>query len=279
QAGGAGMTAELESFDPGGLGRREPYDHRARSVAVADRFVAALPAGAVDLVDLGCGLGSNLRWLAPRIDRPQRWVLLDHDVELLGRLEETLRAWARSTGRGVTPAGDGLRVGRRRIDLRAPEPWPEADGIVTQALLDLVDERWLGSLVQRLAGRPLLAALTVDGRVGWSPPRADDAEVNRAFRAHQTRGKPGVWAAPWLAGRLAAAGYEVALAEADWRVAHDPSTLGDLVAGFAGAAGEILGDPAVAGWRSAREADRAAGTLEVTVGHLDLVAVDPRRAG
>ncbi|WP_106418212.1 class I SAM-dependent methyltransferase [Salinicola tamaricis] len=43
---------------------------------------ASIPATAT-LVDLGCGSGSNLRYLAPQLRTPQYWRLVDHDASLL----------------------------------------------------------------------------------------------------------------------------------------------------------------------------------------------------
>ena len=56
----------LSGFAPDWLALREPYDHAARSAALADRFAAAVGA-TPHLIDLGCGTGANLRYLAPRI--------------------------------------------------------------------------------------------------------------------------------------------------------------------------------------------------------------------
>jgi hypothetical protein len=271
-------VADPLAFDADWLALREPYDHAARSEALGDRFAAALPAKTLDIVDLGCGLGSNLRWLAPRIDRPQRWILVDHDPALLDRVPEALIPWAAARGipvglRGATLVlGARIEVDRVALDLRKAR-WPDADAIVTQALLDLCDDTWLATLVERTGPRPLLAALTVDGRVRWDPADPDDDRVLGAFRAHQTAHRLGPWAAPWLAGRLAALGRTVALAEADWRIGADRAAMLTVMAdGAREAAGEVLGVAAVAGWHQRRKAQIAHKAASLVVGHLDLVA-------
>ena len=55
----------MSGFAAAWLALREPYDHAARSAALADRFAAAV-GKAPHLLDLGCGTGSNLRYLAAR---------------------------------------------------------------------------------------------------------------------------------------------------------------------------------------------------------------------
>lgn len=243
------------SFSEAWLSQREPYDHVARSVPLARAFGEALPAGA-RVLDLGGGLGSGVRFLAqhaPGLDP----VVVDHDPELL----------AAAAARGLATAQHDLRA----LAL------PEAAGLHCQALLDLVSWAWLDGFVALLQARrvPLLAALSVDGRVAFDPVDPDDVEVMAAFRAHQEldRGfgpSPGVRAAPALAERLRAAGWSVQLVEADWRIpASDGAMVQTMVAGIVEAASVTHEAPErVAAWGARRR-----GAL--TVGHLDLLALPP----
>jgi SAM-dependent methyltransferase len=279
----------MSGFPAAWLRQREPYDHAARDESVVAQLSDALPDGAVTVLELACGTGSGLRFVAPRLDRPgrrQRWILVDHDPELLEAAPEALGAWARGLGWAVAERADVLALGPRievefaRVDLRAEADWPEADTVTTQALLDLVDEGFLAALDRRLGDRPLLAALSVDGRVHWHPSDPDDLAVQRAFRAHQRTDRgfgasPGVTAAPWLAGRLAARGMRVALAEADWRItADDPAMVREMVGGIAHAARELEDPRRVDAWVARRLAEP---DLGLTVGHLDLLALPERR--
>ncbi|MEQ1507582.1 MAG: class I SAM-dependent methyltransferase [Myxococcota bacterium] len=278
------MTATESTFDPRWLRMREPYDHAARSVALVDALAEALPSGAVTLVDLGCGLGSNLRFVAPRLARPQRWLLVDHDPVLLEHVPDALGAWALARGLPFRTDGRVLSAGAIEAelvqhDLRAPDPWPDGDATVTQAVLDLVDTAFLERLAERV---PLLAALTVDGRLGWHPSDPDDAFVHRAFRAHQLgdRGfgaSPGPHAAAWLAGRLAAAGHRTSLREADW--ASDPAMTAAMIDGIAHAAAEIDDPDRVRAWVDRRRSAAAVAGGALSVGHLDLLAVAEPPAG
>jgi len=246
------------SFSVSWLRQREPYDHAARSRELAVRFGEALAPGA-RVVDLAGGLGSGARFVAPFLPPGVQVEVVDHD--------EALLAEARRAG-----------LATRRVDLRA-EPLPDADGVHTQALLDLVSHSWLARFAEALLHRPrpLLAALTVDGRVTWSPEHEDDDSVQAAFRAHQLldRGfgsSPGPQAAPWLAFALRAGGMQVQVVEADWQIpATDAAMVRAMLQGTAEAARVTHEAPEVVDRWLAR---RLAGPLpSLTVGHLDLLAL------
>jgi len=252
---------------------REPFDHQARSRALVETLVAALPSRRpLRILELGAGLGSGMRYLAPQLPEAQQWTLVDHDPALLAAVGE--------------PPGPEVRVETLELDLADPAALTqEADLVSTQALLDLVSEAWLGALTEWLVDRrlPLLAALTVDGRVHWTPEDPRDTEVQAAFRAHQRTDRgfgpsPGSRAAPVLSGMLARAGHRVSLARADWDVGPGfTQMLSEMVEGTARAAAEaaagITQPETVRNWRANRLAAIEAGSLSLRVGHLDLLAL------
>lgn len=243
------------SFSVAWLRQREPYDHQARDRALVAALDAWLPPGPVHLVDLGCGLGSNHRFVAPRLDREQRWTWVDQDPALLAH----------------APAD----VEVVQADLRDGD-WPVGDVLTTQALLDLVSEPWLEQLARHLETHrlPLLASLTVDGRVSLHPSDPDDEQVLGWFRAHQLTDRgfgasPGPRAASWLAGRLSRS-HDVRLVEADWRIpSTDAAMVEVMVDGLAHAAAEVGDAARVEAWRMRRRAQLPA----LRVGHLDLLAL------
>ena len=96
-----------ETFDGDWLALREPFDAASRSVALAQRLGAALPARA-RLIDLGAGTGSLFRWLAPILDRPQEWTLADADAALLERAFAEISRWATSRGLPVTATASSI---------------------------------------------------------------------------------------------------------------------------------------------------------------------------
>ena len=98
-----------EHFDAEWLTLREPFDHAARSVALARRLADRLPRRP-RLLDLGAGTGSLFRFLAPIIGRGQDWVLIDSDATLLEEAFGRTAAWARRQGFAATAPGDALLV-------------------------------------------------------------------------------------------------------------------------------------------------------------------------
>lgn len=278
----------MSTFPERWLALREPFDHAARAEALVHRL-PPLPRP-LRVVELGCGLGSGFRWLAPRLRGPQEWWLIDHDPALLDALPDAVARWGSAHG-PVSRAPDRVSIGDwtvrwQQADVRALDSLPEADLVSLQALLDLASHDWLVSLADWLDHRavPLLAALTVDGRVSWRPHRPSDAEVQAAFRLHQLgdRGfgtSPGPGAARLLADLLRVRGWSVTLRRADWQVpASSTGMLDEMVRGTAQAAGEVHPTPdRIDRWRLQRLEDVEQGRLSLMVGHLDLVARPPAR--
>ena len=98
-----------EHFDADWLTLREPFDHAARSVALARRLADRLPRRP-RLIDLGAGTGSLFRFLAPIIGRGQDWILVNSDAALLDDAFGCTAAWARRQGFAATAPGDALLV-------------------------------------------------------------------------------------------------------------------------------------------------------------------------
>ena len=263
------------AFSPDWLHLREPYDHAARSVRLVEALAGLLPE-APRVLEVAAGLGSGARFVSSHLGRPAHWHLVDHDPRLLSVARTTMDAWAQ---RHVDRAPRSLDV--QTLDLRAGLPDGPWDAVVTQALLDLVSERWLDELADWLQARriPFLGALTVDGRVHWDQPHPLDAEVQAAFRAHQhlDRGfgpSPGPSAASVLAEKLEARGFAVRLDPADWQIPADAhQMLRFMVDGTAGAARVTHAVPArVDAWHAQRTEDVRCGRVSLTVGHQDLLA-------
>ena len=288
-----------ETFAPAWLALREPFDHDARAGGLTHALGRALPGERrVRLLDLGGGTGSNFRYTAPQLMGTQDWLVLDHDPVVLDQIAPVTLGWAREMGfearhhEGEVAVG-GWRLSWRQRDLSDPSLLEAAldeaaadgiDAVVTSALLDLVNEPWLRALAGWCAARrlPILAALTVDGRMDCAPTDPRDMSVFANFQAHQRadRGagpQPGPDAAERLAAAMEARGYSVRLARADWRLPSDePVILRQMVDGIASAAAEMTPTPAVTeAWRLARRAEIEAGNLTMTVGHLDLLGLPP----
>jgi hypothetical protein len=280
-----------ERFDGDWLARREAFDAASRSVALAQRLAAALPARPL-LLDMGAGTGSLFRWLAPLIGRSQSWLLVDADGELLDRALAEIMDWGAASGCELWPTRDGValvlgavrwEVALRQGELSDPGrvPMRGADAVVCSALLDLVSEGWMEGFAARLHV-PLLACLNVDGRDLLLPRHLGDGLVRRGFRRDQGRDKGfggpalGPCADAVLRTALAARGFAVTGAVTDWRIPpRATAMLCDLVDGHAGAATRWLPGRrrAIEAWRGARLAQAARGTLAMRVGHRDTLAL------
>lgn len=297
------------TFSADWLRLREPFDAAAREQAAAElwltsRLSAWRPQGPGPwrVIDLACGTGANLRWLAPRLGGSQQWLVVDHDAQLLHRWPELLAPAGglpdEPTGTDGEPdltrplalAGAGFEAAivRQQMDLMAgleALPWHAADLVTASALLDLVGLDWLHRLVRASAasGVALLMSLNVDGRHVWAPEDELDDTVGRLFADHQRRNKGlgpalGSAAVDALQATLGAAGYRVFCAASDWWVdgsggAQPLALQSALIDGMAAAAGEQspASAAAVRAWRQRRLA--VASEARLRVGHLDLLAL------
>lgn len=242
------------------LAARESYDHAARHEPFVGLLAECLPAGA-RVLDLACGRGSNLRYLASRLPGDTRWWCLDQDPSLLGLVDAA-----------CTLLRHDLRTGLGTL--------PVVDALVSSALLDLVDHGFLLALRDHCLGHrlPLLVTLSVDGRLAWERPDPDDEAVHAWFRAHQRTDRGfgpsvGTEAVPVLAELFVASGWRVQTAEADWEIpASDDAFCVEMADGVAQAAAEMSPEPGrVSAWLARRRA--LGGGLRV--GHLDLLALPP----
>jgi len=252
---------------------REAADARARADALTRRIMDALPPrGPLRVLDLATGAGSNVRYLAPRLPRPQQWVVVDRNAELLADLR------ARTTRLDI-------EIDTRQMDLGSLDPalFERRHLVTASALLDLVSGAWLRSLAQhcRAAGAAALFTITYNGRSSCEPPEPEDDWVRDLLNRHQKRDKglggpaEGPDAVACAQRCFAEAGYRVECAPSDWRLGPDQTAMQRmLIDGWAEAAGEMAPEraPAVAGWRARRLAHLDAGRSHILVGHDDLAA-------
>jgi len=300
----------LGAFSADWLQQREPFDAIARTAAAVHLGLPALAALRPDrttpwrVIDLACGTGANLRWLAPRLGGSQQWLVVDRDVELLQRWPACLKSAAGPAGGSTVTQtevplaeplsfrgpGFAAAIVRHPLDLASrleALPWQAAHLVTASALLDLVSADWLQRLVAAGASArvALLFALSADDRRRWMPRDRHDATVSALFGAHQRRDKGfgpalGARGASELRRALRAAGWRVHTARSDWLLdgRTDPRARAlqrAMVDGIATAACEQ--EPAAAAtvraWQARRHAWTANGSLRV--GHIDLLALPP----
>jgi hypothetical protein len=260
-----------DTFDAHWLGLRESVDHRSRDAEMTARLAEAGEARAWSrLVDLGGGTGSNVRYLSSRLPWADEWVVVDHDVDLLGKIRPLEGGDVRIVVGDL--AVEGIAAARR------------ADVVTASALLDLVSRAWLESLGQALADRAcgVLFTLSYDGSVAWGDEDADDRFALEAVNLHQRRDKGlgaalGPDAAPVARAVLEAVGFTCTLASAPWVLTgrRDASLALHLLKGWAEAAKETepLAASRLDAWATRREASIRSGAYELRVGHLDLLAL------
>jgi hypothetical protein len=260
------MSAEVVRVSPDWLHLREPADSAARSAELAELLGRQLAtADRLVIHDLGGGSGAMGRWLAPRLPGPQHWVVHDRDADLLKL--------------AVAHPPGAVTVEGRRSDIThlARGELAGASLITASALLDLLTADALARMLVACAGRPMLLALTVVGRVALTPEEPLDAPMGAAFNAHQRRGRLlGPDAVAAVVDELRGTGAEVLVRPSPWRLdAARADLAAEWFGGWVAAACEQ--EPALAAeagaYRDRRLAQAAAGELAVTVAHADLLVL------
>ncbi|QOV44055.1 class I SAM-dependent methyltransferase [Streptomyces chromofuscus] len=276
---GAGTGEEEQPrYAPEWLELREGADAVARAHELLDPLrirLANLPGRTGGLVvhDLGCGTGSMGRWLAPRLDGPQHWVLHDRDPYLLH--------FAAVASPRSTADGSRVSVETRRGDVArlTPDALAGASLVTASALLDVLTREEVDTLAAACAGAgcPALLTLSVAGRVDLTPKLPLDAEITEAFNAHQRRtGLLGPDAVTAACEAFAGHGATVHLRPSPWRLGPDEAGLtAQWLRGWVGAAVEQRPELAAPAQKylAARLASCATGELRVTVHHTDLLAL------
>ena len=264
-----------DTFEAGWLDLREPVDHRSRTPDLVERLMEAwTEKGWRNVVDLGCGTGSNVRFLTPLLPGPQSWTLVDHDAGHLPRAR---------TSAGQHPVhavvGDLADGGLTALD--------GADLVTCSALLDLVTEAWMNRLIQvaRSQEAGVYLCLSYDGTVEWSAPDELDERVRQAVNEHQRSDKgmgPALGPTGGAVARriLEESGYDTHVGPSPWQLDRGDAALArSLIRGWADAAGEL--DPSRAAsyseWAERRSADVETGRTTLTVGHVDVLGLPPAR--
>jgi len=271
-------------YAPTWLELREPADADARARDLLDPLRRELATATAPLLirDLGCGTGSMQRWLAPQLPGPQRWILQDHDADLL--------AFAAAHAAPTAADGSPVTAMTRHADLTALTAGDllSTSLVTASALLDLLSrdeiERLAAACVE--AACPALLTLSVTGGVDFSPADPLDAELAAGFADHlryhvegrQLLGPDGAAAA---AEAFARRGWVVEQRTSVWRLGagsapdDDRSELtAEWLRGWVPAAAARR--PGLTGtddYLTRRLDALATGDLRVTIHHTDLLAL------
>lgn len=279
---------------------REASDAQSRSTALTRDIAAVVaPFDTLNVLDLGTGAGSNIRYLAERLQGRQRWLAVDRDPDLLEALLDRMQRWGHSCGYGVSVGPDTCHIRSPRLDCHI-ETLPLNLGVLhdrvlfsgrhlvtASALLDLVSESWLRDLAGhcRAENAAALFSITYNGRSTSEPGEPEDDAVLELFNRHQKtdKGLGGPAAGPdaaVVAERcFTEAGFVVRRAASDWNISpteRDMQRL--LIDGWAHAARDIAPrrNRTIAAWHARRIQHLEAGHSRVVVGHDDLAAWLPR---
>ena len=290
----------MSGFSAEWLALREPVDHRSRNLALQAQVIQflgqikAIDSESIHITDLGSGTGSNLRALAPYLGLKQSWTLVDYDADLLQSARASLIAWADNVvnvneGESEFTASDSIHPltitknsNAIAIEFKCADLVHDyqtildkpADLITSAAFFDLVAESWLTEFCAALT-KPLYTVLTYDGKETWGSPNVLDADVLRAFHAHQSTDKGfgaalGPKAAEHLQSLLQGRGFTTVCAPSPWCMNYrDRALIEQLAQGTASAVREMgtLANGAIDEWEQARS---QASYCEI--GHIDLFA-------
>jgi SAM-dependent methyltransferase len=275
----------VSGFDASWLDLREPADHRSRNDELArllTRHMGRRPT--IEVLDLGCGTGSNLRATAPLLGPEQNWTLIDYDARLLDAAVTRLAKWAGDWERKkdkliLKKNGRKITVRFRRADLvndfESVFATP-ADLVTASALFDLASGDFIAEVAAEVVRRhaSFYTVLTYNGVQRWTPKHSADAEMAAAFRVHQVTDKgfgpsAGPMAPQLLATAFDAAGYSLSEADSTWRLDEgDEALIAELIPGFASAVRETeqVPEARILDWLKASRT----GAL---VGHTDTLAL------
>jgi hypothetical protein len=265
----------LPQVSPDWLLLRADVDDRSRSAELAQAAAALLPAGRQVVHDLGSGSGAMMRWLAPLLRGPQRWVLHDADAGILEHRDP--RPTVDASGLPVV-----CRTSVEELEDLHASTLAGATLVVASALLDVITADEARTIVDACVeiGAPVLFSLTVAGRIELDPPDQADPLFTNAFNAHQRRDADGRSllgpdAVEVVARLFVAAGWQVRTAGTPWELTPaDGALTAEWLDGWLAAAVEQ--QPELGGlageYRARRLGQLAAGELRVVVHHEDVLA-------
>lgn len=288
-----------EGFSAQWLTLREPADHKARSTLLTQLLVDWQgDRGQINIIELGAGTGSNLRYLSPLLGHHQQWTLFDNDQLLLEQLPELLQPWANKEN--IT-----LSVDTESIRLKSPTfsatvrwqhkdlanglstlPLHNVDLITGSALLDLTSALWLEQLAQLCTDNHCasLFVLNYDGTIQWHEELVHDNQLNTLLNAHQLNDKGfgralGPQAHHYYAQQLRKA-HQVTTQTSNWNLDKNQSTLQTaLLTGWVPAAidQDSTHKTLIEHWSENRQSIINQERSSLKVGHTDVLSLPIER--
>ncbi len=279
---------------------REVSDAESRSSSLTQHIAEAVaPFETLNALDLATGSGSNIRYLAERLQGRQRWLAVDRDADLLDALLERMEHWGHTRGYDVSLTTDTCLLRGPRLDchietlqlnlgvLHDHVLFAGRHLVTASALLDLVSESWLRDVAGhcRAENAAALFSITYNGQSTSQPHEPEDDLVLELFNRHQKtdKGLGGVAAGPDAASVaeqcFVDAGFVVRRTASDWNIPPSKKDMQRmLIDGWADAAREIAPRRrrTISAWHARRIQHLDNGHSRVVVGHEDLAAWLPR---
>ncbi len=252
----------MSGFSPDWLALRETADHRSRSQSLANTLQTRfLQRESINVIDLGCGTGSNLRATSALLPDKQCWTLVDNDPALLAAAKDALIAWADESL--IVQDQLELRKGRARLYVRFRQADlmtelesvldldPQTDLVTASAFFDLASPAFIQKFAAAIAKRRAVfyTVLTYNGIQRWTPRTPLDQSLSGAFSRHQMTDKGfgpacGPTAPVELEEQFETHGYSVEEGDSPWRLGPpDAALIAELASGFASAVRETKSIP------------------------------------
>ena len=287
--------ADNQGFSESCLSLREPADHAARSAALSRKMVDALHEKPKNIVELGAGTGSNLRYLMPMLGHDQSWLLADNDAKLLDHLPRILQPWLSARQAKVEIVNGTLQVAHDNFSATIKTQvvnlathlndlcFDNASLVTASALLDLTSAQWLDNLAAKITSHQCasLFVLNYNGQIQWQPEIPEDKVVSALLNEHQLKDKGfgqalGPGAGQYFADQLAQLGNKVLTEQSDWQIQAQSQDLQlAIVDGWAPAAidQDATSADTVELWHQAKLQAIKNQHSELRVGHLDVLSV------
>lgn len=285
-----------QGFSEQWLTLREPADHAARSSSLSNELANwSKQHETLNIVELGAGTGSNLRYLMPMLGKNQHWVLIDNDAALLNRLPEILQPWADEHDAHLTEKNNELQIDHQNysasvkiqllnLALQLDElPMKNANLLTASALLDLTSESWLNQLAGLVVEHhcSCLFALNYDGNIHWQPELDSDDTIKALLNQHQLKNKGfgnalGPEAGNYFASALKQRGRNSEADNSNWIInAQSQALQHAIVDGWAPASLEQDNSQGklIEHWHGRRREIILQAQSSLTVGHLDVLSL------
>jgi len=283
-------------FDPNWLQERYPFDAEARNKELEWQAVHQFAfLNHIQIVDLGCGTGSNVRYYMEQFPQNQTWYCVEEDAGLKEMFWQNISQVAREENYELEKKGDMLKMTKsghemeihfiegNLMQLDGLVDLLRTDLILANAVFDLFSETQFTELIHTISHHSLslLFSLNYEG-MKFFPPEEDDAFYIEQYNAHMKRPQDfgqgmGPDASHLMESVLKRALADVKAGESIWEIGErDEKMLAYLLGFFEGALGEWWENEtekiAFSAWLARKKTMVKDHKLAVHVYHKDVLA-------